>query len=104
MSPTSGCVKRVADPVDQHALADLQGRDHRLARNPVRLDQEGLDAQGQAEGDRDDQDQLEQRARRSSADPFLVATPRYSLARFLVAVGRRLSGLGRLRLSDLGVS
>src|SRR6478609_3143145 len=36
-------------------------------------------------------------------DPFLAATPRYSLALLFVTVGRRLSGFRRLRLSDLGV-
>jgi hypothetical protein len=42
----------VADPVDQHALVDLERRDHRLARDPVRLDQEGLDAQREAQAPR----------------------------------------------------
>ena len=49
----------VADAVDEHALADLERRHHRLARDPVRLDEERLDAERQAERDGDDDDQLE---------------------------------------------
>ena len=60
----AGIAEARADAVDQHALADLQRRHHRLARDPVRLDQERLDAQGKAEGNRHDHDQLEQGARR----------------------------------------
>ena len=37
-----------ADPVDEHTLADLQGRDHRLGRDAVRLDEERLDARAPA--------------------------------------------------------
>src|SRR5918994_550712 len=51
-----------ADAVDQHALADLERRHHRLRRDPVRLDEERLDAERQPEGDDDDQDELEERA------------------------------------------
>src|SRR6185312_2830642 len=50
------------DPVDEDALADLEGRHHRLARDAVRLDEEGLDAKREAQGHRDDHDQLEERA------------------------------------------
>ena len=53
-----------ADAVDEHALADLERRDHRLTRDAVRLDQERLDPERQAERDGDDQYQLEQRTRR----------------------------------------
>src|SRR3954470_14337766 len=34
----------MADAVDEHALADLERRHHGLARDPVRLDEERLDA------------------------------------------------------------
>src|SRR6476661_5203259 len=54
----------VSDAVDEHALTDLQRRDHRLAGNLVRLDQEGLDGQRETEGDRDDDDELDDRAPR----------------------------------------
>src|SRR4051812_4915533 len=57
-------VEAVAQPVDEHALADLERRDHRLARDPVRLDQEGLDAEGEADRDDDDDDELDERAAR----------------------------------------
>ena len=53
-----------ADAVDQHPLADLERRHHRLRRDPVRLDEERLDAEREPEGHRDDQDQLEERAGR----------------------------------------
>src|SRR4051812_12299865 len=49
-------------PVDEHALADIERRLHRLARNPERLDQELLDAERQAESDDDDDDELDKRA------------------------------------------
>ena len=62
-SPTSGVVKRAPMRLTSTRWPICERRDHRLARNPVRLDQEGLDAQGEAEGNRDDHDQLEQGAR-----------------------------------------
>src|SRR5262249_52056563 len=48
--------------VDEHALADREGRLHRAARDPVRLDDERLDPERKAEGDGHDEDQLQQRA------------------------------------------
>src|SRR5919206_3533654 len=59
-----GRAEAVADPVDQHPLADLERRNHRLAGDAIRLDQEGLDAERQAERDDDDDDELDQRAAR----------------------------------------
>ncbi len=53
-----------ADAVDQHALADRQGRLHRATGNPVWLDDERLDAERQPERDGDDHDQLDDRADR----------------------------------------
>jgi len=47
--------------IDEHALADLECRHHRLARNAERLDEEGLDAERQPQRHRDDDDQLDQR-------------------------------------------
>ena len=67
MSPTQGSLKRVADPVDEHALADLERRHHRLRRDPVGLDEEGLDAEREPERHGDDHDQLQQRAGRRFA-------------------------------------
>src|SRR4051794_7277394 len=49
-------------PVDQDALADVERRLHRLARDPERLDEELLDAEGQPERDDDDDDELDERA------------------------------------------
>jgi hypothetical protein len=46
------------EAVDENALPDAQGRHHGRARNLVRLDDEPLDDDGQAQGDRDDHDQL----------------------------------------------
>ena len=94
-----GIAEARADAVDEHALADLQRRHHRLGRDPVRLDQERLDAQGEAERDRDDQDELEERA--SGPELFfscfgLVATSGTDRSR----APRR--GLRRPRLRRLG--
>ena len=88
MSPTSGCAEALADPVDEHALADLQRRDHRLARDAVRLDEERLDAEREPERDGDDQDELDQRARRRRR--LGAATPPTWTRR-----PRRRVGLGR---------
>src|SRR3712207_8693247 len=41
-SPVRGA-EAEAHPIDQHALAHSEGGDHRLARNPKGLDEEGLD-------------------------------------------------------------
>src|SRR3954454_23156351 len=54
----------VADPVDEDALADREGRDHRLARDAVRLDEERLDSERESERHADDDDQLDERAAR----------------------------------------
>src|SRR4051812_12142104 len=54
----------VADPVDEHALADRECRDHRLARDAVRLDEERLDAERERERHGDDDDELDERAAR----------------------------------------
>ena len=51
----------VADPIDEHPLADLQRRDHRLAGDAVGLDQKRLDAEGEAQGNGDDDYELEER-------------------------------------------
>ena len=59
-----GIAEARADPVDEHALADLERRHHRLRRDPVGLDEEGLDAEREAERHDHDHDQLEQRAGR----------------------------------------
>src|SRR3954447_10507972 len=67
----------VAEAVDEHALADLERRDHRLARDPVGLDEERRDAEPQPEGDDDDDDELHQRsARRLLLWPGPHAQPR----------------------------
>ena len=50
----------VEETVDEHTLADVQGRFHRLRGNLVGLDDPGLDPQGEAQGQRDDDDELEQ--------------------------------------------
>ena len=49
----------VADAVDEHALTDVERRDHRLGRDAVRLDQERLDAERETERHGDDEDELE---------------------------------------------
>ena len=57
-------VEAVAQPVDEHPLADLERRQHRAGRDPIGLDEERLDAERQPERHHDDQDQLEKRAGR----------------------------------------
>jgi hypothetical protein len=57
-----GVAEVLADAVDEDALTDLERRHHRLARNPERLDEEGLDAERNPKRDRNDHDQLDQRA------------------------------------------
>src|SRR5688572_32651111 len=52
----------LADPVDQHALAHLERRDHRLARDAVRLDQQRLDAEREPERHGHDDDELDEPA------------------------------------------
>src|SRR5829696_3298719 len=56
-----GVAEARRDPVDQHTLPDGQGGLHRLARDPERLDEELLDAQGESERHHDDDDELEER-------------------------------------------
>src|SRR5690606_114509 len=48
-----------AEPVDENPLADIEGRLHRLRRDAIRLDDEGLDAEGEPQRDRDDDGELE---------------------------------------------
>ena len=81
-----GVAEAEADAVDQHALADLEGRHHRLARDPERLDEERLDAEREAERDRDDRDQLDERAAQRCF--CLRATDAVSRARAGVALAR----------------
>ena len=52
----------VEEAVDEDPLADVEGRLHRLGGDLVRLDQPGLDAERQAQRQRDDHDQLDQPA------------------------------------------
>src|SRR3954468_15473175 len=52
----------VEEAVDQDPLADVQRRLHRLGGDLVRLDDEGLDPQREPESERDDDDELEERA------------------------------------------
>src|SRR5262249_45042153 len=52
----------VDEPVDQDSLADVKRRLHRLGRDLVRLDDEGLDPERQPKSERDDDDELEERA------------------------------------------
>src|SRR5436309_1394416 len=55
----------LGDAVDQDTLPDRECRLHRPARDAVRLDDEGLDPQREAERHRDDRDELDCRARRA---------------------------------------
>src|SRR5215208_7595769 len=59
---TLGIAEARRDPVDQNALPDGEGRLHRLARDPERLDEELLDPQREAESHHDDDDELDERA------------------------------------------
>src|SRR5829696_1530922 len=74
-----GVAEAVADSVDEDALALDERRDHRLRRDPVRLDEERLDAERQAERDGDDHDQLQQRAgsRRAPLGPPVTEAAHY---------------------------
>jgi hypothetical protein len=53
----------VEEAVDQHPLADVEGRLHRSGRDLVRLDDPGLQREGEAERERDDDDELGKSAR-----------------------------------------
>ena len=57
-----GVAEVVDHPVDEHALADVERGLHRRRGDLVRLDDEGLDQQRQADRQGDDHDQLEERA------------------------------------------
>src|SRR5215210_8274379 len=52
----------VFEAIDQHSLIDVERRLHRARRDLVRLDDPVLDAERKAEGERDDDDELEERA------------------------------------------
>src|SRR4051795_6976361 len=101
----------VADAIDEHALADLERRDHRLARDAVGLDEEGLDAKGQPECDRDYDDKLEERTAGRlllRGHLGLVVSGRLGRGSGLAAIGLCLSGDrraalgGRLDVGRLG--
>ena len=62
ISPTWGSPKRLAYAVHQHALADRERGLHGAAGDPVGLDDEGLDPEGEPEGHHDDDGQLDDRA------------------------------------------
>ena len=62
MSPISRVAEVVDDAIDQHPLPRVQSGLHRARRDLVRLDDEGLDQQRQADRQRDDHHQLEERA------------------------------------------
>src|SRR5512133_3719362 len=99
----------VADAVDEHALADLERRHHRLARDAVRLDEEGLDAEGQPQRDRDYDDQLEERTAGRlllRGHLGLVVSGRLGRGGGLAAIGVCLCGAGlgrRLAVGRLGL-
>src|SRR6202035_3519565 len=57
--PHRGGEEVVADAVDEHALPDGEGRLHGAAGNPVGLDDERLDPEGEPEGEGDDQYELD---------------------------------------------
>ena len=61
MSPILGS-EVVEEAVDQNPLADVERGLHRLRRDLVRLDDEGLNPERQPERERDDDDELEERA------------------------------------------
>jgi hypothetical protein len=50
----------VNDPVDQHPLADVERRLHRLGWDLKRLHRPGLDGEREADRAGDDEDQLEE--------------------------------------------
>src|SRR3954453_18041552 len=52
----------VEEPVDEDALADVEGGLHRLGRDLVRLDYERLNPECEPKSERDDDDELEERA------------------------------------------
>src|SRR4051812_41335451 len=56
----AGVADLVVDSAHEDALANVERRLHRLARDPVRLDEESLDGERQTERHRHDQDQFEQ--------------------------------------------
>src|SRR5215213_1874902 len=50
-----------ADAVHEHALADVERRLHRAARDPIRLDEQQLDEEGDQQRRNDDRDDLDDR-------------------------------------------
>lgn len=77
-----------ADAVDEHALADRERRFHRAARDAVGLDDERLDADREQHRDRDDRDELHDRAGRRFRAFALAAAAglRWPRARFPAAL------------------
>jgi hypothetical protein len=61
--------------VDEDPLADVERRLHRPGRDPVRLDRPRLDREREADRQRDDQYQLEQRASLQPSDQSHLPTP-----------------------------
>src|SRR5204863_4171222 len=53
------------EPVHEHTLTDLEGRDHGRARDAERLDEELLDAEGEPDRHTDDHEELDDRTRRA---------------------------------------
>src|SRR3954468_23448126 len=91
-----------AEAVHENALADLECRDHRRARDPERLDEESLDADREAERDGDDHDELDGRVARALLPLSLLGLVhgRHDGPTSL----RAPSGAGRLGLAGLGLA
>ena len=84
----------VEEAVDEDALADVEGRLHRLRGDLVRLDQPGLDRQGQPQRQRDDHDQLDDAAGARSVG--------FGISGFSPSPRRSRLGLPRLGLPCFG--
>ena len=84
MSPTCGIAEVRADAVDEHALADVERRHHRLARDAVRLDEERLDRRAPGPARR----RRSRRARAASSPPTSRQRCR-ACSRLIVCGGRR---------------
>ena len=102
MSPTDGGEEVVADAVDEHALADRQRRLHRPARDPVGLDDERLDAEGERERQRDDQDELDDLIAASEPPEAHAGSSEAGRAVRRRALRRSMPSTGRLRAVVLG--
>src|SRR5262249_30240067 len=63
-----GTAEVVGEPAHEHALANVEGGLHRLARDAVRLDEERLDQERHADRHGDDHDQLDDRVLPDPAD------------------------------------